>query len=115
MEILQAKVLERITMPSSRTGIKPRFPALQVNSFLSEPKEAHEYWNTGVVNLSLLQGTFLPDPGIESGSPALKKDYLPAELPEKLTLTFPLLQILTEDESWIQMQNLKNYETWKKM
>ena len=85
MEILQAKILERVTMPSSRTGIKPRFPALQVNSLLSEPREAHEHWNTGVVNLSLLQGTILPDPGIEPGSPALEKDYLPAELPEKLT------------------------------
>ena len=25
----------------------------------------------------------LPDPGIESGSPALQADYLPAELPSK--------------------------------
>ena len=46
-------------MPSSRTKIKPRSPALQVDSLLSEPREAHEYWDTGVVSLSLLQGIFL--------------------------------------------------------
>ena len=38
--------------------------------------------NTGVGSLSLLQG-YLPDPGIELGSPALQADSLPAELSEK--------------------------------
>ena len=38
--------------------------------------------NTGVGSLSLLQG-YLPDPGIELGSPALQADSLPAELPGK--------------------------------
>ena len=38
--------------------------------------------NTGVGNLSLLQGN-LPDPGIKLGSLALQADFLPAELLEK--------------------------------
>ena len=37
-------------------GIKPRSPALQVDSLLSEPLENPK--NTGVGNLSLLQGIF---------------------------------------------------------
>ena len=61
-EILQARILEWIAMPSSRgppdPGIEPRFPALQLDSLPSEipgkPK------NTGVGSLSLLlQGIFL--------------------------------------------------------
>ena len=58
--ILQAGILEWVTMPSSRgsfnPGIKPRSPALQVNSSLPElpgkPK------NTGVGSLSLPQEIF---------------------------------------------------------
>ena len=41
MEILQARILEWVAMPSSRDlpnpGIKPRSPILQVNSWASEP------------------------------------------------------------------------------
>ena len=82
MEILQARILESVTMPFSRTGIKPRFHALQVDSLLSEPREAHEYWNTGVVNISLPQGTFLAQ---ESSQGLLHwRRTIPAELPEKL-------------------------------
>ena len=35
--------------------------------------------NTGVDSHSLLQGIFLPDPGIEPGFPALQADSLPSE------------------------------------
>ena len=63
-------------------GIKPRSPALQVDSLPSEPPGKPK--NTEVVSLSLLQGN-LPDPGIEPGSPALQADSLPAELPVKLS------------------------------
>ena len=41
--ILQARILERVAMPSSRgsshPGIKRRSPALQVDSFPTEPPE----------------------------------------------------------------------------
>ena len=37
-------------------GIKPRYPALQMNSLLSEPPGKHK--NAGVGSLSLLQGNF---------------------------------------------------------
>ena len=82
MGILQEGILEWVAMPSSRgssqPGIKPRSPALQVDSLPSEPPGKPK--NTGVGSLSYLQGN-LPDPGIEPGSPALQADSLPAELP----------------------------------
>ena len=82
MGILQEGILEWVAMPSSRgssqPGIKPRSPALQVDSLPAEPPGKPK--NTGVGSLSYLQGN-LPDPGIEPGSPALQADSLPAELP----------------------------------
>ena len=82
--ILQARILEWVAFPfsrvSSQTRIKPRSPALQVDSVPAElpgkPK------NTGVGSLFLFQGIFL-DPGIKLVSPALQVDSLPAELPGK--------------------------------
>ena len=55
------------------------------HSFVSESLRPHGLYspwnspgqNTGVGNLSLLQG--LPNPGMEPRSPALQADYLPAE------------------------------------
>ena len=58
-------------------GIEPRSPTLQVNSLPAEPQGNLK--NTGMGNLSLLQGTFLT-PGIEPGSPALQVVSLPTEL-----------------------------------
>ena len=40
--------------------------------------------NTGVGSLSLLQGIYLPNPGIEPRSPTLQVDSLPSEPLEKL-------------------------------
>ena len=57
-------------------GIKPRFPALQVDSLPSEATGKPR--NTGVDSLSLL-----PDPGIKLGFPALQADSLAAEPPGK--------------------------------
>ena len=37
MGILQARILEWLTMPSSRASSQPRFPALQAHSLPSEP------------------------------------------------------------------------------
>ena len=60
MGFLQARILRWVAMPSSRgssnPGIKPRYPALQADSLLSEP--AGKPKNTGVGSLSLLQGIF---------------------------------------------------------
>ena len=58
-------------------GMKPRSPALQVDSLPVEPPGKPK--NTGVGSLSL------PDPGIKPGSPALQADLdsLLAELPGK--------------------------------
>ena len=61
-------------------GIEPRFPALQVDSLLSEPPGKPK--NTGVGSQSLFQGNFLTQE-IKPGSPELKVDSLPAELPGK--------------------------------
>ena len=66
-------------------GIKPRSPALQVDSLPAEPQGKPK--NTGVGSLSLWD-LFLPgkdpDPGIEMGSPALQADSLPAGLSRSL-------------------------------
>ena len=62
----------------SNPGIKPRSPALQVDS-LSATREAKEYWS-GEPNRSPAD---LPDPGIEPGFPALQADSLLTELSEK--------------------------------
>ena len=61
MGILQARILEWVAMPSS-TGssqprIKPRSPALRVNSLPLEPPRKPK--NTGLGSLFLLQGIFL--------------------------------------------------------
>ena len=60
-----------------RPGTEPRSPTLQVDSLPAEPQGKPK--NTGMGNLSLLQGTFLT-PGIEPGSPALQVVSLPTEL-----------------------------------
>ena len=61
MGILQTRILERVSMPSSRAfpnpGLKPRSPALQADSLPSEPPGKPK--NTSVGILSLLQGIFL--------------------------------------------------------
>ena len=57
--ILQARTLERVTMPSSRDsfpGIEPGSPTLQVDSLLSHPPGKPR--NTGVASLFLLHGIF---------------------------------------------------------
>ena len=71
MEILQANLPCPPPEDLPYPGIKPRSPALQVNSTISATREAQEYW-------------ILPDPGIELGSHALQVDSLPAVLPGKL-------------------------------
>ena len=62
-------------LPNPR--IKLRSPALWRDSLPAEPQGKPK--NTGVGNLSLLQGIFLTDPGIELGCPALQGDSLPTE------------------------------------
>ena len=57
--VLQARMLEWVSMSSSRagrSGIKPRSPTLQVDSLLSEPPGKAK--NTGVGSLSHLQRIF---------------------------------------------------------
>ena len=58
--ILQARILEWVVVPfsrgSSNPGIKPRSPALQVDSLPAEPPGKSK--NTGVGSLSLLQQIF---------------------------------------------------------
>ena len=83
--------------------IRPRCPALQANSLLSEPPRKPK--NTGVGSLSLHQGN-LPNPGIEPGSPALQADSLSSEPPRKPKNTgvgsLSLLQgiFLTQGSNW---------------
>ena len=59
-------------------GIKPRSPALQVDSLPPEPQG--KFKNTGV---DIPSAADLPDSGIEPRSPALQADSLPTELSGK--------------------------------
>ena len=54
---LQARILEKVAFPFSRGSSQPRSPALQVDSLSAEPQGKPK--NTGVGNLSFLQGIFL--------------------------------------------------------
>jgi len=74
--------------------IKPRSPALQVDSLLSEPQG--ESMNTGMGSLSFLQGN-LSNPEIEPGSPALQAVSLTAELSGKPLVHYRLGQIVMMD------------------
>ena len=58
-------------------GIKPRSPALQVNSLPAEPQGKPK--NTGVGSLSLSPAD-LPRPGIKPGSPESQADSSPTTL-----------------------------------
>ena len=82
--IFQARILEKVAMPSSRGSSQPRgqsgSPALQADSLPSDPPG--KPMNTGVGSLSLTPGD-LSNPGIKLGSPALEADSLPAELAGK--------------------------------
>ena len=59
--VLQARILEWVTFPSPgdlpNPGIELRSPTLQADSLSDEPQGKRK--NTGVGNLSLLQGIFL--------------------------------------------------------
>ena len=57
--------------------MEPRYPALQVDSLLSEPPGKPK--DTGV-SKPIPSPVDLPDSGIELGSPALQVDSLPTEL-----------------------------------
>ena len=52
--ILQARILELIAFPFSRGSSQPMSPGLEVDSLLAEPPRKPK--NTGLGNLSLLQG-----------------------------------------------------------
>ena len=58
-------------------GVKPRSPAMQVDSLPAEPLGKPR--NNGWV-LAIPSPADLPDPGIEPGSPALQEDSLTIEL-----------------------------------
>ena len=84
MQILQARILGWVSIPSSRGSSQPgdrtQVSCIAGRFLFLEPPEKPK--NTGVDSLCLLQGN-LPDPGIELGSPAFQVDSLPAELPGK--------------------------------
>ena len=67
----------------STPGMKPRFPALQVDSLYHPSHQGSPRVLEWVAYAS--PPADLPNPGIELGSPALHVDSLPAELPGKPT------------------------------
>ena len=83
MGILQARIVQWLAYPPPgylpNPGFKPRSPALQADSLLSEPSGKPK--NAGVGCHALLQEEDLRNPGIEPKSPALQADSLPSEPP----------------------------------
>ena len=86
--ILQARILEWVTIPSSRGSSQPR-DQTQVSHIICgfftswATREAQEYWS----GQSILSPVDLPDPGIKPGFPALRADSLPTELSGKASTT----------------------------
>ena len=84
MGVSKARTLEWPVMPSSRGSSQPR-DRTQVSRIVGglftswATREAQEYWR----GQPIPSPGDLPDPGIEPGSPALRVDSLPAELPGK--------------------------------
>ena len=84
MGILQASILEWVAMSSSRESSQPRIRTqFSCIAFFTiwATREAQKYWSWYPVP----SPGDLPDPGIELGSPTLRADSLPAELPGKPT------------------------------
>ena len=85
--ILQARILDWVAFPFSRGSSQAR-DWIQVSGiaggfFTSWAKrEVQEYWS----ELPVPAQVALRNPGIESASPALQADSLPAELPGELTV-----------------------------
>ena len=82
--ILQARIREWVAMPSSRGSSHPRDQtqvAHIAGGFFTvwATREAQEYWS----GYPISSPGDLPDPEIKPGSPALRVDSLPAELPRK--------------------------------
>ena len=86
-EILQARILERVAMPSSKGSFQSR-NRTQVSHnagrffIIWATRVAQEYWS----GKPIPSPGDLPDPGIKLGSSALQADSLPAELPGKVYL-----------------------------
>ena len=79
--ILQARILEWVAVPFSRGSSQPRDRTqVSLNAGRSftcwDTREAQEYWS----GYPIPSPEDLPDPGIETESPALHTDSLPAEL-----------------------------------
>ena len=82
--ILQARILESVTMHSSRGSSQPK-DQTQVSHIagrfftIRATREAQEYWS----GLPIPSPGERPDPGIKPESSALQANSLSAELPEK--------------------------------
>ena len=102
MGIIQARILERVAMPSSRGFPLPRdWTQVSYTAGIWATREAQGYWS-GQPIPSLGK---LPNIGIEPGSPALEVDSLPAELSEKPNLShFAVQQKLTQHCKWTLLQ-----------
>ena len=80
--ILQGRILEWVAFPCSRGSSQPR-DRIQISyiagGFFTSlaTREAQEYWSGS----PMPSPADLPDPGNQSGSPALQVDSLPTELP----------------------------------
>ena len=85
--ILQARILEWVAFSFSRGSSQLRdqtqVSCIAGRFFISwATREAQDYWS----GLPIPSPADLPNPGIDQGSPALKADSLPTELPGMLSI-----------------------------
>ena len=104
--ILQARILEWVAFPFSKDlpnpGIKPRPPALQADSLLTEPSGKPK--NTGVGSLSPLQWIFLTQEskwGLLHCRRILYQLHYQGSLLEYLNINFLTAKSLNFEFSWL--------------
>ena len=109
--ILQARILELVAIPFSRGSSQPRdwtrISLIAGRFFTSWATRETQDWS----GQPILSPGYLPYPGMEPGSPALRVDSLPAELPGKpiqwirvsLTIKFICIQYLFHSIHFYQM------------
>ena len=115
--LLQARILEWVAFPFSKGSSQPsdwtQFSRISGRFFTSwAMREAKEYWS----GQPILSPGDLPDPGIESGSPALEADSLPTELSGEPFFVQTLKQIRQhQTENGWELRGRCGSNLWKLM
>ena len=97
--ILQARMLERVAFPFSRGSSQPRDQTQVscITGIFFTIWATREAQDTGVGSQGRTLPGNLPNPGIESGSPALQEDWMSKQKRDLWDSCVSLFQILKDD------------------